>query len=463
MQENSSGMSSGSDEDNPTGPNNRSNHHNGGNGTDRLVLLQRQLTVVVLALLAIFLIFQVGSYFSEIIRILGYSILLFYIFINTVDWLEKPLRNRAMAILIVYLGLLAITIFGAIVIFPALIWQVTQLISSLFSQLPQMLQEFIKTLAPMEASFHAVSIRIKAVDILTSIATTLPKPDPGIVIGRVTDAAMSTMTWLVYGLSTVVVSFYFLLDGRNIKERIIQMFPKKYFLPLTILTTDIDLSLQMFFRGQIVLGLLFGLFMVAVFLGMGVHYALLLGAFLGVCEIIPVIGPAIGFIPIVLTVAFDGLDNVALNRFGQVIVVFLVLNLVQWLKDNVIAPKYIGNVIGLHPVMIFVAIMIGAKLDGLSGIICSLPVACVVNVLVSHLASQFGPSRSVLQEASDSYENSSGNGNSQDGSSLGHIPKKSIDAAPEPHSLQNSNFSTDNQQQVDIVEQIKGRANITDL
>ena len=86
----------------------------------------------------------------------------------------------------------------------------------------------------------------------------------GVDVSRVTDAAMSTMTWLVYGLSTVVVSFYFLLDGRNMKERVIHIFPKRYYLMLTVLTTDIDLSLQMFFRGQIVLGLLFGLFMIAV-------------------------------------------------------------------------------------------------------------------------------------------------------------------------------------------------------
>ena len=416
----------------------KSDLENGYPEVDRLVLLQRQLTVVVLALLALFLVFQVGSYFSDIIRILGYSILLFYLFINTVDWLEKHLRNRAMAILIVYFGLLAITIFGVIVVVPALIWQVTQLATSLVNQFPDALQQFIKMLTPLETTLNAASIRLRAVDILTSIATNLPKPDPGLIIGRVTDAAMSTMTWLVYGLSTVVVSFYFLLDGRNMKERVIALFPKKYALTLTILATDIDLSLQMFFRGQIVLGLLFGLFMVAIFLAIGVHYALLLGAFLGVCEIIPVIGPAIGFIPIVLTVAFDGLDNIGLNRFAQVLVIFLVLNLVQWLKDNVVAPKYIGNVIGLHPVMIFIAIMVGAKLDGLSGIIVSLPVACVINVLVNHLVTRFGPTRSAFVQEATKDDSTTAN---VEPSTAMHIPSNGntfhqagshIDAAPEP-------------------------------
>jgi predicted PurR-regulated permease PerM len=440
-------------------------------GVDRLLLLQRQLSVLVLALLAIFLFFQVGSYFADIFRILGYSILLFYIFINSVDWLEKYLPNRAMAILIVYLGLLALTIFGVIVVVPALLYQVSQLVSSTFNQFPQIIQQSIKTLAPVEASLHAASIRIKAVDILTNIATSLPKPDPGMVFGRVTDVAMSTMTWLIYGLSTVVVSFYFLLDGRNMKELVINLFPKRYYLMLTIMTTDVDLSLQMFFRGQIVLGLLFGLFMIAVFLCMGVHYALLLGAFLGVCEIIPVIGPAIGFIPIVLTVAFDGMDNIVTNRFAQVVIIFMVLNLVQWLKDNIVAPRYIGNVIGLHPVMIFIAIMIGARLDGLSGIICSLPVACVVNVLVSHISSRFGPSRSPLQE---SVEGSSVEGSvegpdvygpelAKPKSAVAAMPEGILPAKPDGNWQEGSGLQmAPEEAKPDIVDQIKERAHVRD-
>ena len=423
--------------------------------SDQLVVIQRQLTVLVLALLAIFLCFQVGSYFSDIFRILGYSILLFYIFINSVDWLEKKLRNRAMAILIVYIGLMAITIFGVIVVVPAVLYQITQLVSSTFSQIPQLIQQFIKTLAPLEATLHAASIRVKSVDILTNIAANIPKPDPGIIVGRVTDVAMSTMTWFAYGLSTIVVSFYFLLDGRNMKDRVIKLFPKKYFLMLTVMTTDIDLSLQMFFRGQIVLGLLFGVFMIAAFLGLGVHYALLLGGFLGVCEIIPVIGPAIGFVPIVLTVAFDGLDNVGLNRFGQVALIFLVLNLVQWLKDNIVAPRYIGNVIGLHPVMIFIAIMVGARLDGLSGIICSLPVACVLNVLVSHLSSRFGPSVSPIEEFEQSQDEPQGSNGTGLQSDHEHGPvhvENTVLAQHQPDEIIQS----------DLVDQIRVRAQAVD-
>ena len=61
----------------------------------------------------------------------------------------------------------------------------------------------------------------------------------------------------------------------------------------------------------------------------------------------------------------------------------------QWLKDNIVAPKYMGNVIGLHPVVIFLAIFIGAKIDGWLGIIFALPVACAVQVLAKNIYSVY--------------------------------------------------------------------------
>jgi len=125
-----------------------------------------------------------------------------------------------------------------------------------------------------------------------------------------------------------------------------------------------------------------------------------LAVFLAFWEIVPVIGPTIGFIPTVISVAVDGMDMVPASRLVQVVIVVIVFNLIQWLKDNFVAPKYMGNVIGLHPVMIFIAIMLGARLDGVSGVIWSLPVACVVNVLVSHLSLRFR-AETLAQDARD--------------------------------------------------------------
>jgi predicted PurR-regulated permease PerM len=356
----------------------------------KLLVWQRRLTVAVLLLALCFLILQIGSYFADLLRILGISVLLSYLFINVVDYLEKYLRNRGVAILVVYAVLLAATVVGAILVVPAMVFQVTQLVETVWDKLPEFVSWLGQACAPLESRLHAAQIDVRVIDILNSLANSLPKPDPGAVFTRLTDVAMSTMTWLIYSISIFVVSFYFLLEGHRISDWIIGLFPRKYRNALHLTAADMDRNMQAFFRGQLVLGLLSGIVMLGVYLVLGVPYALVLSVFLAVWEIVPVIGPPIGFYPAIIPVAINGMDHFSANKFVQILVLIVIFNVLQWLKDNVLAPRYIGNVIGVHPILIFIAILAGARLDGICGIIFALPVACLLNVLTRHLPSLAG-------------------------------------------------------------------------
>ncbi len=351
---------------------------------ETLLILQRRLTVAILVMLFFFLLFQVGGYFADVLRIFGISLLTSYMVINAVDFLDRHLKNRALAILLVYVVLLGVVIVGAIFVIPAMVYQVSQLIATTVNTLPELLHRMTEALVPLEARFRASQIDIKAMDIVTNVVTRLPQPDPGAIVARVTDVAMSTMTWVLYSISIFVVTFYILLDGHRMKEAIIRLFPGKHHQALSAMALDMDRSLQAFFKGQIVLGLLFGLVMLGVYVALGVQYALLLSVFLAVLEVLPVVGPPIGFAPAAVAVAVHG-SILPGARLAQILILTLIFVLLQQVKDNIVAPRYIGNVIGLHPVMIFLAIMIGARVDGMLGIILSLPAACVLNVVANHL------------------------------------------------------------------------------
>lgn len=366
----------------------------------RWSLLQKQLVVVVLSLALLFLITQLAVFFADIVRILGVSILLAYLFINVVDFLERLVRSRALSIFLVYLVLGALIVVGAILVLPAMVYQITQLVNSVFEQIPQIIDWLVGALHPLEQRLHAAKIDVKAIDILTNLASNLPKPDANLILGRLSDVALSTMTSLLYGLSVMVLSFYFLLDGRRIKDRIISLFLQKHHSKLQHMARQMDTSLQGFFKGQIVLGVAFGVVMGVVYLSLGMNYALLLGVVLAVWEIVPVIGPPIGFLPAIVVVAIDGMDHVPMGRFMQLVLLFVIFNGLQWVKDNLVAPRYIGNVIGLHPVTIFIAIMIGARIDGMLGIIFALPAACVLNVLLTNLSwSEEHPEATIMPES----------------------------------------------------------------
>jgi predicted PurR-regulated permease PerM len=370
------------------------------------VILQRQLIVLVLALSAILLLYQVCSYFADILRIFGISVLFSYLFIGLVDWLQKYLHSRALAVLVIYAGVVFGIVIGGVLLVPAIMTQVSQLLSTTYEEIPNWVEYLTQLATPIEHRLNAAQIQVKAIDILNAVVSNIPHIDSGMLFSRMSDMAVSTMTWALYGLSILVVSFYFLLDGYRMKNAIIRLFPKRHEDNLYDMASEVDKSLQSFFRGQIVLGFGFGGFMVPVYSLLGVHYALLLGVFLGVWEVIPVIGATIGLIPALVAVGIDGMDNVPFNRFTQLVILFLVFQGLQWLKDNIVAPRYMGNVIGLHPVMIFLAIMLGARVDGMLGIIFAIPAACVINVLITHVHNHHSREASELAEAGAVVEQS---------------------------------------------------------
>ncbi|CAN5492081.1 AI-2E family transporter [soil metagenome] len=352
---------------------------------DPLLSLQRKLVIAVMALIIFSAACHFILYFLDIVRILGISILISYLFISVVDWLERFLKNRAFSIFVVYAIVAVILVILSLTVVPSLLVQINQLIESVFHELPRTIESFGRSLAPFDERLHAAQIQIRAIDLLTSVAQNIPKPDTSMIFSRVGEVAMSTMTWLLYALSILVVSFYFMLDGYRMTDWVIATFPKSYRHSLKSMAAEIDVSLQAFFRGQLVLGLFFGVVMLFVYLVIGVPFALVLSVILGIWEVVPVIGPPIGFLPALIVVLLNGLDNIPANRFAQVVILLLVFNIFQWLKDNLVAPRYIGDKIGLHPVVIFIAIMIGAKIDGMLGIIFAIPVASALNVIYKYL------------------------------------------------------------------------------
>src|SRR5271156_10537 len=195
---------------------------------ERLLTLQRQLSVLVLALLGVLLLYQLCSFFSDILRILGISILFSYLLIALVDWLQKYLHSRAFAVLVIYAIVVSGTVIGAVLLVPVIMAQISQLLSTTYDQIPTWVEILTKTLMPIQQRLHAAQIQIKVIDILNEAVASIPRIEVGQLFNRVSDVAVSTMTWTLYALSILVVSFYFLLDGYRMKNAIIRLFPHRH-------------------------------------------------------------------------------------------------------------------------------------------------------------------------------------------------------------------------------------------
>lgn len=170
-----------------------------------------------------------------------------------------------------------------------------------------------------------------------------------------------------------VLAFYFALDSKKLKHEFVGALPQRYRREVLRTIHEFNLIMYSFVVGQAILCAIAG---VAVGLGLwalGVKYPLTLGLLAGFTRAIPIIGPILGGIPIVLLVLATKGVSVALG-------VLAFFTFLHFAESKFIMPILIGERMNLHPVVIIVVLLIGAEFGGLLGMFFAAPVAALLRV-----------------------------------------------------------------------------------
>jgi predicted PurR-regulated permease PerM len=155
-----------------------------------------------------------------------------------------------------------------------------------------------------------------------------------------------------------------LLYGKSLWQGTVNLLPPQIGLPFS---ESLRLNFQNFFISQILLGLFMVATLIPIFLIMEVPFALLFALLIGIGELIPFIGATLGIGLVTLLVM--------LNNFWLAIRVAIAAIVMQQIKDNILAPRLMGEFIGLNPILIFVALLVGFKVAGVLGVIIAVPLA----------------------------------------------------------------------------------------
>ena len=176
-----------------------------------------------------------------------------------------------------------------------------------------------------------------------------------------------------------VVAFYLLRDWDKMMESLLNLVPRVWQQPVSLMVGEADDVLGAFLRGQFLVMAAQALVYSSGLWILGLDFALVLGTVAGLASIIPYVGAAVG-VGSSLAVAWvqSGGDFVFLVWVSLVFVVG------QLLESFVLTPTLIGDRIGLHPVAVIFVLMSGAQLAGFVGILLALPVAAVVWVFCRH-------------------------------------------------------------------------------
>lgn len=186
---------------------------------------------------------------------------------------------------------------------------------------------------------------------------------------------------LLVGIAMVpVYLFYLLLEKRGINESWTDYLPireSRWKEEAVFIITQINDYLILFFRGQILVALCDGVLLTIGFIAIGLNYALLIGMVAGLLSIVPFLGVAMSIIPAIL---------LAIVQFGDWLHPALVMGIfaaVQFLEGFFISPKIMGDRVGLHPLTIILAVMIGTTLmGGIIGGVLAIPLTAALRVLM---------------------------------------------------------------------------------
>ncbi|MDB1921795.1 AI-2E family transporter [Clostridium tertium] len=170
-----------------------------------------------------------------------------------------------------------------------------------------------------------------------------------------------------------IVTYYFLVDGDLIYNKLLLILPTEKRIIAKRVISHIDKVLSRYIISQLLLSLIIGALTFIVLVIIDVKFALILGIFNGILNIVPYFGPIIGGVPAIFVALMES-PNKAL---WTLIAIFLI----QQIEGNILSPKITGDSTNMHPIIIIILLLVGEKLGGLIGMIVAVPIGVIVKVI----------------------------------------------------------------------------------
>jgi predicted PurR-regulated permease PerM len=272
---------------------------------------------------------------------------------------------RILGVVLIYLLTLSSIIFLFYLFVPQLVTETRNFIEAL----PAYMETY--ELSPESTVFGVGGSSIT--DALLQFQNVL-RTSAGSFLGVVSSVFGGLMSFVLI----VVLSFYFAVQDRGLEDFLRIVTPAQKQTYILNLWKRAQYKMGRWLQGQLLLSLIVGVFVYIGLLVLGVPYALLLAIVAMVFELIPVFGSILAAVPAVAVAFVDGGTTLAL----LVITLYVVVNQVQ---GNVIYPLVVQKVLGVAPLVVILAIIVGAQLGGFLGILIAVPIAAAIQEYVNDL------------------------------------------------------------------------------
>lgn len=290
--------------------------------------------------------------------------------------LVRLLRDRAgipqtISVALVYAALIGLIAVALGLLAPVLATQV----ASFVERAPQLGEQMGEQVRGLDRSLARAGIDVD----LAGLYASLPERAATLLAERFADAfgfVGGLLTAMVQATLVLILSFFMLIDGSRLWRGLVALLPPALASEAQLFRHSADRSLGGFLRGQLFLGLLYGVLTWILFAIVGLPFAVLLAVVSGALMVIPFFGAIAAVFPPLLVALPGGLQLTLVTLAGVIVLQNIVV--------NVVAPRVLARTVGLHPLFVLLAILLGARLAGFWGVFLALPVAGVMNVFFQY-------------------------------------------------------------------------------
>jgi predicted PurR-regulated permease PerM len=281
-----------------------------------------------------------------------------------VDVLVRRGVHRAAAILGVYVAILAAIVGVGLLVVPPIVTQV----EALATDAPGYVDQLRKS-----ATFRKYDDKYKITKNLTAQAKTLPRR-LGQAAGALQSVTVGVFSAVVQLVTVLTMTFFFLLDGDRLVAFGLRLTGRRE-ARYRVIAGEIYRSVSGYVAGNLAISVIAGLVAYVTMMILGVPFAVPLAVLVAFLDLIPLVGATLGSIIVGIVTLF--------NDFPTATIVWIVVSLVyQQVENNVLQPVVYRKTVNVPPLLVIVAILIGAQLLGVLGALIAIPIAATIQIIV---------------------------------------------------------------------------------
>jgi sporulation integral membrane protein YtvI len=334
----------------------------------KLIANWRLIVFLVLVAFTFYFLYLVRSVLPTFIL----AAVLAYLVNPLVNFLEKNNINRIFAIGLIYFSFISLAFTLVVWGFPVIIRELNEFTDAI----PVYTSQIRAFIEGFQANYQRIdlpeSIRQVIDETINEIEILIMA-----LIRQFADGIISLFSQLLYFVIAPILAFYILKDWELLEKRFFRLIPISWRDHTAQLLGEINVTLKKFIRGHLIVATIVGVITALSLMLLGVEFALTLGLIAGIADLIPYFGPILGAIPAILV----GL----LESTSLAIKIVLVMLVIQQVESNVIAPKILGDSLGLHPLTIIFVLLAGGHLFGLIGLLLAVPVTAICRTVVVYI------------------------------------------------------------------------------